>query len=118
MRGTALHDSHALYHDTRTGYWFCWVCGAVAKSVVRELAYQCPGALTGNGADNLGRLDKGLYPGTGPEARAHNKQYRKGRGYDTGVTGRICFFGGVPARGARGLPGQWLLPRPPETTTC
>ena len=92
MKGVALHESHSLLVDARTGYWLCWTCGAVAKSVVRELARPCPRTVTGNGADNLSRLDKGLYPGTGPEARAYNEQLRKGRVFDTGVVGRLGGF--------------------------
>ncbi len=46
------------------------------------------GVLTGNAAADLSRLDRGLIPGSGPDANRLNAPFKHGARHVTGVTGR------------------------------
>ena len=112
-----LHASHALYRDVELQVWFCNTCGAVASRAVRDLAKVCGGSLTAQGRDNLSRLDRGLLPGSGPEAKAYNAPFlRRGR-YHTGITGRL---GGPRAPGLPVVPAAARRAAGPcaETAAC
>ena len=89
LKGALLHPSHNLFRDQGLEVWFCWTCGAVARHALQDLGKRCPGGLTLQGRDNLSRLDKGLLPGSGPEARQYNAKHNVGNRYLTGLSGRL-----------------------------
>ena len=79
----------------------CVVGGAVGQHIVKDLGKQCAGRLSKQGRDNLARLDKGLLPGSGAEAKEYNLRYKQGKHYVTGVTGRLGGARPVSACGAK-----------------
>ena len=69
-----VHESHLVreFLCEDWGCWYCIKCGCISYSSLRFLAQPCRQHLSRAGRENLGRLRRGLMPGSSKRALAYN----------------------------------------------
>ena len=72
VRRAVAHPSHSITRSEAPPLWFCMACGGFAATKMRTLSKQCPRIPTSSGKQNLERIKKNLFPGSGPAALAWN----------------------------------------------